>query len=321
MSDAIGDAATAAPRASSAGALFRHAPPPAGLEVFDAHVNALAPGVTAPDSFYSSIGIDAIAADPSGMGGSGRSGGHDGGPRFVGGCAGPPAGTDLLAASVALRDACADRPGWLPLLRLDAGAGPRPPSGPAARVRLRFGLDGHGAGTDGAVGRAILDDPALLDGFAGVKLMPQQTGLPGPEVLARIAASGLPVLVHAGSQCPVAWLERHLLPRLPGPVVLAHLGSWPCSADDLERAVALAAADARVHLETSGASIGNFVRHAARTVPERLLFGSNRPMCAPLVQLMHVASSIDDDDALAAVAAGNARRLFGAPASDTEVPA
>ena len=308
--------------------LFRARPLPAGLEAFDAHVNALAPGVAAPDSFYSAAGFDEVVADPSGAGPDAGAG--DAAPRFVGGCVCPPAGTDLLGASRALADTCTEDPArvpatpatWLPLLRLDAGAGPRPPAGTPSRVAARLGLGGRGGGREGAVGRAILEDPALLGRFAGVKLMPQQTGLPGPEVLDAIAASGRPVLVHAGIQCPPAWLERHLLARLgDAPVVLAHLGSWPCSADDLEVALGLVATDPRVHLETSGASIGNFVRHAAERAPERLLFGSNRPMCAPLVQLLHVAASIDDDRILAAVAAGNARRVFAGAGAPAGLPA
>ncbi len=309
----------------SAERLFRHRPLPDGLDVFDAHVNALPDGMQAPASFYSAVAFGAVTGAPPGRA-------HDDAPmsanaanaadgtsalRYVGGCAAPPAGVDLLGASVRLRDACAGHPGWKPLLRLDAGTGPRPATHALARVGARLGLTRRGGVAEGAVGRALLDDASLLDGFAGIKLMPQQTGLPGRDVLERIRASKLPVLVHAGAQCPVRWLEAHLLPALDGPVVLAHLGSWPCAADELEYALELAARDPRVHLETSGASIGNFVRVAAERVPERLLFGSNRPMCATLVQLMHVAASIEDDATLAAVAAGNAARVFGAPATGT----
>ena len=252
----------------------------------------------------------------------------------------PPAGIDLLAGSRRLRtlldeDARRDRDGasgaggagardgadgargaggWRALLRLDAGGGARPVSGPLGNARAALA---RRRARDGAVARALLEEPTLLDGFAGVKLMPQATGLPGEEVLDVLARSGLPLLVHAGILCPPRWLERHLLPRFAGPVILAHLGSWPCSADDLADAVALAGRDARVHLETSGANIGNFVRHAAERVPEKLLFGSNRPMCPPAVQFAHVAASVHDDDTLRALASGNARRLFAHAAPPT----
>jgi len=310
-------------------ALFRRTPVPAGLDVIDVHLNALGSGIEPAPGFYAAETLAAMQADPGGTG----DGADDDAPRFVGGIAAPPAGVELLHASMALQDDLLGTPGWQCWLRLDDEGGQRPPSGPLAQAALRLGADGllsrvsrrggtgagAGAGT-GAVAAAIDADPELLARFAGVKLMPQHSGLPGRTTLAHLARHGTPVLVHAGIQCPVSWLERHLLPHLSGPVVLAHLGSWPCSADDLHRAVELASRDARVHLETSGANIGNFLRHAVDRVPERILFGSNRPMCAPRVQFAHVAASVADDATLAAIAHGNAARLFGISVDDAREP-
>ena len=289
--------------AGASGRLFRAAPLPAPLDVFDVHVNALPDGMAPPGGLYGTVGagevLDGRDDDSPGL-------------HFGGGCMTPPAGTDLLEGSRRLARRVAERGGgWHALLRFDAGGGARPATSPASALR------GVGRSLrrspDGAVERALLDEPELLDGFAGVKLTPQASALPGAEALRLLGARRTPVLVHAGILCPPRWLERHLLPHLEGALILAHLGSWPCSADDLERAVELARDDERVYLETSGASIGNFVRHAAERVPEKLLFGSNRPMCPPAVQFAHVAASVHDDDVLRAVAAGNARRLFGLP--------
>ena len=306
--------------------LFRTAPLPPGLDVFDVHVNALPTGVAAPPGIYRTVSIDEVlgdAEDDRGVPAEGSdgplddvSGKGDDRPRFRAGCVTPPAGIEFLDSSRRLR-ARVDRPdgeGWGVLLRLDAGGGARPVAGPLAGPRAA--LAGRRA-RDGLVGRALLEEPALLDGFAGTKLMPQATGLPGDEVIDALGRRALPVLVHAGILCPPRWIERHLLSRLDAPVILAHLGSWPCSADDLAHAVELAARDERVHLETSGANIGNFIRHAAERVPEKLLFGSNRPMCPPPVQFAHVAASVHDDDVLRAIARGNAERLFAHAGSAT----
>ena len=296
--------------------LFRTTPLPSGLDVFDVHVNALPADVAPPTGIYRTVSIDDVlagarterAAPGESLGRAHEATGAR--PRFRSGCVTPPAGIDLLDGSRRLR-ARVDEPDgrrWRALLRLDAGGGARPVAGPLSGPRGALARRGA---RDGRVGRTLLAEPALLDGFAGVKLMPQATGLPGDEVLAVLAERGLPVLVHAGILCPPRWIERHVLTKLGDcPLVLAHLGSWPCSADDLAHAVELAARDERVHLETSGANIGNFLRHAAERVPEKLLFGSNRPMCPPPVQFAHVAASVHDDDVLRAIARGNAERLF-----------
>jgi len=293
-----------------ADSLFRRRPLPAGLEVFDVHVNALPTGMSPPPGLYRTVTIDEVLDERADADGAvGTRPDATTAPRFRGGCMTPPAGIDLLDASHRLRTrlASGETPGWRALLRIDRGAGFRPMSGPLSTPRsfaTRF------RAREGDVGRALLETPSMLDDFAGVKLMPHASGLPGDDVLDVLARSGRPLLVHAGMLCPPRWIERHLLAKFEGTVILAHLGSWPCSADDLAYAVELAARDARVHLETSGANIGNFVRHAAEHVPEKLLFGSNRPMCPPPVQFAHVAAAVHDDDTLRAIAGGNARRLF-----------
>lgn len=304
--------------------LFRARPLPPDLTVFDVHVNALVADVPPPPGLYRTVGVEEILdAERGAETGAAAVSGLDGtAPRFRGGCMTPPAGIDLLEGSRRLRARLAadETHGWRALLRLDDGGGERPVAGPLAAPRAALA---RRRARDGRVARALLEEPALLDGFAGVKLMPQATGLPSDAVLDVLARRALPLLVHAGLLCPPRWLERHLLPKVDGPIVLAHLGSWPCAADELADAVALAARDPRVHLETSGANIGNFIRHAAERVPEKLLFGSNRPMCAPAVQFAHVAASVPDDDTLRAIASGNAGRLFAhaAPPTDGEPPA
>lgn len=280
--------------------VFRSAPVPA-VCLFDAHVNAVPEGIAPPDSFYASVSLNELLAS--------RRADADAGITHAGGLVAAPAGTDLLSASLALAEQLPDpRGGWRAALRFDGGRGAFPRADP---VRGFFARRRSAWGSGGRVAAAIRRDPTLLNRFAAVKLMPQQTGLPEPDVLRAVSDAGLPLLVHAGARCTPQFVKRQLLPHVGSPVILAHLGSWPCAADTLDDAVQLAADDPRVHLETSGASIGNFVRFAVEAVPDKVLFGTNTPMCTPAVQWKHVAGAIDRDVTLRKVAIGNAARLFG----------
>ena len=153
-----------------------------------------------------------------------------------------------------------------------------------------------------------LDD---LGGFAGVKLAPHLDGLPSDAVFAYIAELALPVLVHAGRYSPPRWIERTILPKVRGPVILAHLGAFPCVEPMLRDAVEMARRHARVYLDTSGAWISAFIRYAAEQVPEKLLFGSDAPLAHPLVAWHHVASVVRDEHVLERIGQGNAREGFG----------
>jgi len=296
------------------GSLFRSTRSPVQT-VLDVHVNALPEGITPPDSFYQSASLASVVKQNQAA--------HNEGFQVTGGCVCAPAGVDLLAASLALKEQCRDvdpaYANWRAMLRFDHCVGPWPGAGPVSRIaHVRRSLNrGLKSPVQGTVSRAILNDPTMLNEFAAVKLMPQMTGLPDDKALGLLGDLNIPILVHAGSFCPVRWIKSHLLPRTSSPVVLAHLGSWPCSADDLAQAVELAEADKRVFIETSGASIGNFIRHAATRIPEKLMFGSNTPMCAASVQWQHVSSSIQDDFVLKRVAQQNAHDLFGLSTSLT----
>ena len=160
-------------------------------------------------------------------------------------------------------------------------------------------------------------DPVALDGYAGVKLAPHLDGLPSGDVLADVARLRLPVLVHAGVHCPPAWIVRHLLPKLRGPLILAHLGAFPCDARLLQEAVDLAGRHERVYLDTSAAWLAAFVRYAAERVPEKLLFGSDAPLAHPLVAWHHVASAVVDASTRERIAYRNAEALFGKPKGET----
>ena len=153
-----------------------------------------------------------------------------------------------------------------------------------------------------------LDD---LGGFAGVKLSPHLDGLPSDEAFARIAELELPVLVHAGRYSPPRWIERVLVPRVRGPIIMAHLGAFPCAEPMLRDAVEVARHHARVYLDTSGAWVSAFVGYAAERVPEKLLFGSDAPLAHPLVAWHHVASVVRDEALLERIGRDTAREVLG----------
>ena len=96
-----------------------------------------------------------------------------------------------------------------------------------------------------------------------------------------------------------------------GPIVLRHLASYPCDADRLLGALRAMDADPRLHMETSGASIGNFIRIAVDQHPTRILFASGAPTFDADAQRLHVAAALADDGSLAAVMADNALRVLG----------
>ena len=121
----------------------------------------------------------------------------------------------------------------------------------------------------------------------------------------------MPLLIHSGANCPPRWIEKHILPHVKSPVIFAHMGAWPCAMEMLIEAVEMARRYPNVYLETSGVWIGNFITYAAERVPEKILFGSNAPMCEPAVQWGHVAASVREDRVLEDIAYKTAERVFG----------
>ena len=149
-----------------------------------------------------------------------------------------------------------------------------------------------------------------LDGFAGVKLLPQLDGIPSRHQFEEIADRKLPVLSHAGRFVPARWLARHVLPRTRGPLILAHLGSFPAEHDLIEEAIALAEAEPCVHLDTSGIWDIALLRRAIEAVPRKLIFGSDAPLTHPLVAWRQVERLIADPGLRARIGGDLAEELF-----------
>ncbi len=152
-----------------------------------------------------------------------------------------------------------------------------------------------------AIGKARRPRPSdvdSLEGYAGVKLLPHLDGIPSRSLMDEIAERELPVLVHGGRFSTPRWVARTILRRTTGPLILAHLGSFPSERRLLEDAVALARREPRVWLDTSGVWEADFVRYAAARVPEQLIFGSDAPLTHPGVAWTHLARSLADDGLL-----------------------
>ena len=152
-----------------------------------------------------------------------------------------------------------------------------------------------------------------LAGFDGVKLLPHLDGIPEPDVFAEIAERGLPVMVHGGRYSDPGFIEKKILPHVPGTLIIAHLGAFPCEEGMLRDAVELARRVPNVYLDTSGAWLGGFIGWAAERVPHKLMFGSDAPLAHPRVAWLHVATNVTSDDAIEDIAWRTAARLLNLP--------
>ncbi|MGF1453208.1 MAG: amidohydrolase family protein [Opitutales bacterium] len=220
----------------------------------------------------------------------------------------PDLGDDLDASHAALlrlarEPADAERPALRAFARVRGQGAPEGPLSP----RLVAGKLKALRGTSGPPGASTRPD---LSAFAGVKLTPHLDGLPAADTLSEIRDRRLPVMVHGGMALPPQWIRARLLPVTAGPVIISHLGSYPCADGLLKEAVAIAQAEPRVYLETAGTCIGNFLTYAAAKVPRKLLFGSASPHYDAAAQWLHVCAAVTDDDTLEALAWRNAAELL-----------
>ncbi len=147
-----------------------------------------------------------------------------------------------------------------------------------------------------------------LDGFGGVKLLPHLDGLPPASQFAQIADRRLPIVIHGGRFVPAGWVAKRLLPRTTGPVIIAHLGAFAHEDRLLDEAIAVARANERIYLDTSGIWDSAFCARAAAAVPDKLLFGSDAPLTTPAIAWQHLGSCIADAGVLRAIGCENFQR-------------
>jgi predicted TIM-barrel fold metal-dependent hydrolase len=152
---------------------------------------------------------------------------------------------------------------------------------------------------------------ARRHGVAAVRLYPADHGfdLAGPDcagLLDALAEAGLPVLVDA-EQAPAAEVEAIAVGRPGLPVILCQTGYRA-----LRRLTGVLARNPNVHLDLSylGSHLG-LEWLVDRFGPGRLLFGTGLPVRDPADAVTRLLWSELVDADVAAIGAGNLRRLIG----------
>jgi len=181
-------------------------------------------------------------------------------------------GRSYLRANNAVARLSVDRP-FVAFARLN---GPRDPrDGPVAMLRnLRAERDDHHARPDD------VEQYSYDDRFHGFKLVPPYDGLPNEDVLTRLEAADLPVIVHGGKQFPPDAVERELL-GYDFPVILASFGGYPLDADLMNRTLDLLDDHDRLYLDTSAVRYREVLERGVLEHPDRIVFGSGARTFTP----------------------------------------
>ncbi|MDZ5810970.1 amidohydrolase family protein [Halorubrum sp. AD140] len=219
-------------------------------------------------------------------------------------------GQSYLRANNAVARLSIDRP-FVAFARLN---GPRDPgSGPLSTVRnLRAERADHHARPDD------VEQYSYDDRFHGFTLVPHADGLPNEDVLRRLEAADLPLIVHAGREFPPAAVERELL-AYDLPLVLASFGGYPLDADLMNETLDLLDEYDRLYVDTSAVRYREVLERGVLEHPDRVLFGSGAPDVHPNVGVMEVLTLDVSEDLMRRVFAKNPARLIPALAEGADV--
>ena len=129
-------------------------------------------------------------------------------------------------------------------------------------------------------------------GFVGLKLHPVSTlsHPSGPDTVALVreaADLGVPVLFHCGDEpMTTPYQIAPLAQKVPAAqIILAHMGGY-YHVDD---AIAAAERIPNLYLETSAMPFPHKIREAVQRIgAERVLFGSDGPVCSPVLEIEKV---------------------------------
>ena len=210
-------------------------------------------------------------------------------------------GQSYLRANNAVARLSVDRP-FVAFARLN---GPRDPrDNPIATLRnLRAERDDHHTRPDD------VEQYSYDDRFHGFKIVPPYDGLPNEDVLTRLEAADLPVIVHGGTRFPPAAVERELL-GYDFPVILASFGGYPLDADLMNRTLDLLDEHDRLYLDTSAVRYREILERGVLEHPDRIVFGSGAPDVHPNVGVMEVLTLDVSEDHMRRVLAKNPARLI-----------
>lgn len=160
----------------------------------------------------------------------------------------------------------------------------------------------------------LLDEPGSR--FRGVKLHPLLDGYHPDDaavhpIIELLMERDLPALIHSGHPIfTLPWSIEELIRRFPGArIILGHMGHG--NIIYINAAIAIAARNDNVYLETSGMPMHSKIREAVERVgPDRVLYGSDTPFHHPSVELARVRVSGLPTDLTDRVLGENGRRLF-----------
>ncbi|OYR58228.1 amidohydrolase family protein [Halorubrum halodurans] len=219
-------------------------------------------------------------------------------------------GRSYLRANNAVARLAVDRP-FVAFARLN---GPRDPGrGPVSAVRnLRAERDDHHARPDD------VEQYSYDDRFHGFTLVPPHDGLPNADVLERLEAADLPVIVHGGRAFPPDAVERELL-GYDFPVVLASFGGYPLDTALMNRTLDLLGDHDRLYVDTSAVRYREILERGVLEHPDRVVFGSGAPHVHPNVGVMEVLTLDVSEDLMRRVFAKNPVRLVPALAEGADV--
>ncbi len=166
---------------------------------------------------------------------------------------------------------------------------------------------------DGSV--AVLDRAVTELGFGGLKLHPvstlaQPSGAESVRLIRRAGELGVPTLFHCGDDpmtTPLAIAEAAALcPE--SIIILGHMGGY----GHTEEAIRVAEAHPNIVLETSASPYPDKIVDAvARVGAERVIFGSDGPVCSPSLELEKIRMCGFPAATEELILGGNARGLLG----------
>jgi hypothetical protein len=212
---------------------------------------------------------------------------------------GPRDGSYLKANNAVARQ-CVERP-FVAFARING------PLTPGDRVTSRLRNVRSSRTTDHTSPNDV-EQYAYDDRFVGFKIHPARDGIPDPDVLDRLEAVELPLLVHGGTEVPPKTIAETLL-VYDVPVIIAHAGGYPLNRDLMNQAIDLLEVHDSLYLDLSYVPFRDVLERAVKEHPDRVLFGSGAPNTHPDVAVMTVLSLDVPEDSMKKVFSKNPSRV------------
>ena len=161
----------------------------------------------------------------------------------------------------------------------------------------------------------ILDRAINEFGFRGLKLHPVTTiahpsGEDTIRLIRRAGEHGVPTLFHCGDEPMTTPLS--IAPAAAAcpdsTIILGHMGGY----FHVEEAIDVAEMHDNIVLETSAMPYPDKIKEAVQRIgPDRVIFGSDGPVCSPILERHKITVAELEGDEEALVLGGNAVKLLG----------